>query len=98
VLGSCGVIIGGTDDRDTTTTSTLPATQETSDAPEPAPEPEPEPIQETVKLGEKVRDNYQFTVTKVTCGVKRVGDSYLGEKAQGQFCLVKMRVKAATTS
>jgi hypothetical protein len=34
----------------------------------------------------------------VTYGVKRVGDSYLGEKAQGQFCLVKMRVKAATTS
>jgi hypothetical protein len=25
--------------------------------------------------------------------VKRVGDSYLNEKAQGQFCLVKMRVK-----
>jgi hypothetical protein len=32
-------------------------------------------------------------MAKVTCGVKRVGDSYLGEKAQGQFCLVKMRVK-----
>ena len=90
VLGSCSVIIGGTNDPDTTTTSTLPATQETSDAPE----PEPEPTQETVKVGEKVRDDsYQFTVTKVTCGVKRVGDSYLGEKAQGQFCLVKMRVK-----
>jgi hypothetical protein len=52
-----------------------------------------------LKVGEKVRDdNYQFTVTKVTYGVKRVGDSYLGEKAQGQFCLVKMRLKAATTS
>jgi hypothetical protein len=90
VLGSCSVIIGGTNDPDTTTTSTLPATQETSDAPE----PEPEPTQETVKVGGKVRDDsYQFTVTKVTCGVKRVGDCYLGEKAQGQFCLVKMRVK-----
>jgi hypothetical protein len=37
----------------------------------------------------KVRDDaYQFTVTKVRSGVSRVGDSYLGEKAQGQFCLV----------
>ena len=52
VLGSCSVIIGGTNDPDTTTTSTLPATQETSDAPEPEAEPEPEPTQETVKVGE----------------------------------------------
>ena len=37
VLGSCSVIIGGTDDPDMTATSTLPATQETSDAPEPEP-------------------------------------------------------------
>jgi hypothetical protein len=49
---------------------------------------------ETPGIGDKVRDDaYQFTVIEVRCGVSRVGDSYLGEKAHGQFCLVKMRVK-----
>jgi hypothetical protein len=65
-----------------------------SDSSELEAEPEPEPTQETVKVGEKVRDGgYQFTVTNVKCGVKRVGTQYFGEKAQGKFCLVKMRVK-----
>ena len=46
------------------------------------------------KIGDKVTDDdYQFTVTKIKCGVSRVGDQYSGEKAQGQFCLVSMRVK-----
>lgn len=69
-------------------------TQAASKAPK-AQKPEPEASQPTtVKIGEKVRDEgYQFTVTKVTCGVKRVGSMYADEKAQGQFCLVKMRVK-----
>jgi hypothetical protein len=48
----------------------------------------------TYRIGEKARDDsYQFTVTKVTCGAKRVGDQYLGEKAQGKFCMVSLRVK-----
>ena len=90
MLGSCSVIIGGTDEPDTTATSALPATQETSDAPE----PESEPTQKSVKIGEKVRDDdYQFTATKIRCGVKRVGDQYANEKAQGQYCLVSIRVK-----
>jgi len=50
--------------------------------------------QPTVKIGAKVTDDsYQFTVTKVTCGVRQVGDQYSNEKPQGQFCLVRMRVK-----
>ena len=32
-------------------------------------------------------------MTKVKCGVSRIGDNYFGEKAQGQYCLVSMRVK-----
>ena len=48
----------------------------------------------TVKVGEKVTDDsYQFTVTKVNCGVRRVGDQYAGERAQGQFCLVSLKIK-----
>jgi Domain of unknown function (DUF4352) len=48
----------------------------------------------TYKIGEKATDDdYQFVVTRVTCGVRRVGDQYFGEKAQGQFCLVSLKVK-----
>jgi hypothetical protein len=45
--------------------------EEAPKSPEPEPEPEPEPTPETVKVGEKVRDDgYPFTVTKVTCGCR----------------------------
>jgi hypothetical protein len=68
-----------------------PAAVQASEDPEPEVEPSQPP---TVGIGEKVRDDtYQFTVTRVTCGVKRVGSTYANEKAQGQFCLVRMRVK-----
>jgi hypothetical protein len=57
-------------------------------------EPEPEPEKSEPGIGDKVRDDdYQFTVIKVRCGVSRVGGAYLNEKAQGQFCLVSLRVK-----
>lgn len=46
------------------------------------------------KVGQPARDGkFEFTVTKVKCGVSRVGTQYLGEKAQGQFCLVTVKVK-----
>jgi hypothetical protein len=58
------------------------------------PESKPEPKPAEPGIGDKVRDgDYQFTVTKIRCGVKRVGDQYYGEKAQGQFCLVSMKIK-----
>jgi hypothetical protein len=48
----------------------------------------------TYKVGEKVTDDgYQFAVTSVSCGVRRVGDQSMGEDAAGQFCLVNLRVK-----
>jgi hypothetical protein len=84
---SCGAIINaGGGDEGPATTAAVPASSE---------EPKPSASQPpTVQIGEKVRDDgYQFTVSKVTCGVKRVGDSYSNEKAQGQFCLVKLQVK-----
>ena len=44
--------------------------------------------------GQAVRDGkFEFTVTKVKCGISHVGDSTLGEKAQGQFCEVTMKVR-----
>lgn len=46
-----------------------------------------------VKIGTPVRDGkFEFTVTSVKCGVTSVGDSILGTKAQGQFCLVALKV------
>ncbi len=45
-------------------------------------------------LGDKVRDGkFEFTVKKVDCGKKQIGDQYLNEKAQGKFCLISMKVQ-----
>lgn len=35
---------------------------------------------------------FQFTVTGMTCGLDNVGGEF-GQKAQGQFCLVDVRIK-----
>lgn len=40
---------------------------------------------------------FEFTVTKMRCGVKQVGGEY-GEKAQGEFCLISVNVKNVGTS
>lgn len=45
-------------------------------------------------VGDEARDGkFAFTVSTVECGVKEVGDEFLKQKAQGQFCLVTMSVK-----
>ena len=50
--------------------------------------------QPTVQLGQPARDGkFEFTVTKVQCGIKHVGSKLTGEDAQGQFCLVTITVK-----
>ena len=86
-LGACVAAIGGSE-------SAAPPPAGTSNAPSDKPSPKEGDAVPTVKVGEKVTDDsYQFTVTRVSCGVRRVGDQYAGEKAQGQFCLVTMRIK-----
>ncbi|MER6756681.1 DUF4352 domain-containing protein [Micromonospora echinofusca] len=48
----------------------------------------------TAKIGQPARDGkFEFTVKSAKCGVAKVGDSVLSEKAQGQFCLVTINVK-----
>ncbi|MGW5580223.1 DUF4352 domain-containing protein [Micromonospora chokoriensis] len=48
----------------------------------------------TAKVGEPARDGkFEFTVKSSKCGVAKVGSSPLGQKAQGQFCLVTVNVK-----
>lgn len=45
-------------------------------------------------IGDPVRDGkFEFTVTRVDCGKKTVGDQYLNKAAQGQFCLVSVTVR-----
>lgn len=84
-LGACAaMLLGGEED-----TAAPSASQ--SAATEPSPSATQIPTYET---GEKATDDaYQFSVTKIRCGVRRVGDQYSGEKAQGQFCMVSMKVK-----
>lgn len=49
---------------------------------------------QVAKVGEAVRDGkFEFTVQGVKCGVDKVGGEFLEEKAQGQFCLVTVKVK-----
>ena len=48
----------------------------------------------TAKIGDPARDGkFEFTVKSSKCGVKKVGSDLLGAKAQGQFCLVTVKVK-----
>lgn len=45
------------------------------------------------KLGTAVRDGkFEFTVTKVTCGIKQVGSGVVSKKAQGQYCKIAVTV------
>lgn len=48
----------------------------------------------TYGIGDPAPDGkFEFTVSAVKCGVKKVGSEFLEAKAQGQFCLVTMSVK-----
>ena len=75
--------------QDTADAAATPAAKATPAAVTAKPKAKPLP-----GLHEKVRDGkFEFTVKSVTCGVKAVGDQYLGQKAQGQYCLVKLTVQ-----
>jgi len=44
-------------------------------------------------VGDKVSaGDWDFTVTKIKCGVSRVGSQYLNKNPQGQFCLLNLSV------
>lgn len=46
------------------------------------------------RMNQPVRDGkFEFVVTKVKCGVSKVGESFLAKNAQGQYCLVTTTVK-----
>ncbi|BCL12393.1 hypothetical protein GCM10017556_01320 [Micromonospora sagamiensis] len=46
------------------------------------------------KVGQPARDGkFEFTVKSSKCGVAKIGTDLLGQKAQGQFCLITVNVK-----
>lgn len=52
------------------------------------------PAAVSVGLNQPARDGkFEFTVTKVQCGVAEIGSEFLNKKAQGQFCKVSITVK-----
>jgi hypothetical protein len=49
---------------------------------------------DTAGLNDAVRDGkFEFTVKKVDCGKTKIGPAGFGTKAQGQFCLVSVKVE-----
>lgn len=91
VVVAGGVIIatqgGGSD-------ATSPATSGSDKtASAPADKAAPAPAAKSAGLNTAVRDGkFEFTVTSMKCGVKSIGPAELTEKAQGQFCLAKIKV------
>ncbi|MFC7531982.1 DUF4352 domain-containing protein [Actinoplanes sp. GCM10030250] len=85
----------GTDKAAVADATSKPATDK---AAKPAAEEEAEPEKPAAEvlpgIGKAVKDGkFQFTVTKMACGKSSVGSSLLNQKAQGQFCLVTVKVK-----
>ncbi len=77
---------------------TNPAGGANPGASDPGPETTPpgndDPAPVAVGLNQPARDGkFEFTVTKVQCGVSQVGSGFLIKKAQGQFCKVYIKVK-----
>lgn len=72
--------------------------QEESDSSDEAAEEEPteeeeEAVSSDFGIGDPARDGkFEFVVSGVECGVEEVGNEFLSETAQGQFCLVTMSV------
>ena len=50
-------------------------------------------------MGKAAKDGkFEFTVTKMKCGVPSVGPAEFGQRAQGEFCLVDVTIKNVGTS
>ncbi|HET8595317.1 MAG TPA: DUF4352 domain-containing protein [Intrasporangium sp.] len=99
--GDPGETTGGAGGPDTTATGSSAPAQAAPAKPAPAkPSPaKPAPAKAAPakpaapKVGMAVHDGkFEFTVTKVETGVKRVGPDFLAQKAQGQFVLVHLNV------
>ena len=105
ILLVAGIAGGGSPDDDTATTAATEVegtsngddteSSELGDSEEPkAPEEQEEPEDQGPGIGDAARDGkFEFRVTALECGKTRIGDAYLNAKAQGQFCLLRLRVE-----
>jgi hypothetical protein len=92
LLGIIAALAGGGDDEGSGTATDQPSgttartrnTTRTTEA----------PAEAVASIGTPVRDGkFEFTVRKVDCGKSRIGSVDFGVRAQGQFCLVYVKVQ-----
>jgi len=94
LLVSCVAIVGtavksaAPADTSTTDAGSASSDEPSSPASKKAAAPAAAGIGDTVKTGD-----WQFKVTDFDCGHSRVGSSDFGQKAQGQFCFLKITAK-----
>jgi hypothetical protein len=49
---------------------------------------------DTVAVGQPGRDGaFEFTVSRIDCGVSQIGDSFVNQTAVGQFCLAELTIR-----
>jgi hypothetical protein len=88
-LASCGALINAIEGEEDPVAAPASPTAPADESAKPKESAKPD-----AKIGEPVTDGeLRFVVNSVKCGATRVGDEYFGAKAQGQFCLVRMKVK-----
>ena len=87
LIGIIAAIVGGGDDgSQTASNATSGTTRE--------PTRTTEAKTEAPGIGTPVRDGkFEFTVRKVECGKSKIGSSGIDKNAQGQFCLVYLKVE-----
>jgi hypothetical protein len=102
ILLAAGIAGGGSPEEDTTATTATGAESpqdggdaELAEVAEPeGSEEQAEPVDRGPGIGDAARDGkFEFRVTALECGKTRIGDAYLNAKAQGQFCLLRLRVE-----
>lgn len=105
LIGACNAFTGGNGDAPSavpaaSTKATkapadkAPAKEKAEDATEEDKAEKAPAAPETAGIGDMVvAEDWEFTVTKFTCGKAKVGDEYLNKKAQGQYCLLNITVK-----
>ncbi|WP_024934748.1 MULTISPECIES: DUF4352 domain-containing protein [Actinomadura] len=90
LMGSCVAVVASSSGSPSTTSSSssTPAAQTKGGEKKASTKPV------TNGIGREYRDGkFAFTVTKVKKGVKKVGDEYVGDTAQGQFVFIYVTVK-----
>ncbi|NVI92872.1 DUF4352 domain-containing protein [Actinomadura sp. BRA 177] len=96
MLGSCVAVVARSSDTSSPVESQSPAAEKkpTGEKVEKGAQAKPSKKPVTNGIGRAYKDGkFAFTVTKVKKGVKKVGNEYFGDTAQGQFVIISVTVK-----